>query len=51
MLNKLKYKISEIRKIFEMNCPDCGGIVEYEFYDPIHKIDVYVCKECGKEWF
>lgn len=40
MLAKIKKKIS---KIFEMNCPDCGGIVEYEFYDPIRKKNVYKC--------
>ena len=50
MLNKLKYKISEIRKIFEIHCPDCGGIMKYEFYDPVHKVDVFKCQDCEKEW-
>ncbi len=50
MLNKLKYKISEIRKMFEIHCPDCGGIMKYEFYDPVHKVDVFKCQDCEKEW-
>ena len=47
MLAKIKKKIS---KIFEMNCPDCGGIMKYEFYDPVHKVDVFKCQDCEKEW-
>lgn len=47
MLAKLKKKIS---KMFELRCPDCGGIVEYEFYDPIRKKNVYKCQDCEKEW-
>lgn len=50
MLSKLKKIKEKIRKIFEMNCPDCGGIMKYEFYDPVHKVDVFRCQECGKEW-
>lgn len=48
-MDKLKRKLKKIRKIFEMQCPYCGGKVVYEFYDPIHKINVYQCQECGKE--
>ena len=47
MLAKIKKKIS---KIFERNCPDCGGILKYEFYDPIRKKNVYKCQDCEKEW-
>lgn len=50
MLTKLKNKISKIRKMFEIHCPDCGGILKYEFYDHVHKVDVFRCQECGKEW-
>ena len=49
-MDKLKEKLKKIRKIFEIHCPDCGGKVVYGFYDPIHKINVYYCQECGKEW-
>lgn len=31
-------------------CPSCGGIVEYEFYDPIRKKSVYKCQDCEKEF-
>lgn len=49
-MDKLKGKLKKIRKKFEMQCPDCGEIMKYEFYDPIHKINVYYCQKCGKEW-
>lgn len=29
MLSRLKKIKEKIRKMFEMNCPDCGGILEY----------------------
>ena len=49
-MDKLKQKIKKISKKFETHCPDCGGILKYEFYNPIHKVDVFRCQECGKEW-
>lgn len=49
-MDKLKQKIKKISKKFETHCPDCGGKVVYGFYDHMHKINVYQCQECGKEW-
>lgn len=50
MLSRLKNLKNRIRKMFEIYCPECGGILKYEFYNPIHKVDVFRCQECGKEW-
>ena len=50
MLSRLKKIKEKIRKMFEIHCPDSGGIMKYEFYDPMHKVDVFRCQECGKEW-
>lgn len=50
MLSRLKELKNKIREMFEIYCPDCGGILKYEFYNPIHKVDVFRCQECGKEW-
>ena len=49
-MDKLKGKLKKIRKTFEIHCPDCGGIMKYEFYDPVHKVDVFKCQDCEKEW-
>lgn len=50
MLSRLKELKNKISKMFELRCPDCGGILKYEFYDTVHKVDVFRCQECGKEW-
>lgn len=44
------YSLEVVSKIFEIHCPDCGGIMKYEFYDPVHKVDVFKCQDCEKEW-
>lgn len=33
-----------------VECPDCGGRLELEGYDDKVSDDVYVCKECLKEF-
>lgn len=47
MLSELKKKL---RKIFEIRCPYCNGIMDDIGLDiQINKL-VYKCRDCGKEW-
>lgn len=47
IFNKIKEKL---KKLFELNCPYCGGTMHVKGLDTqIDKL-VYKCEKCGKEW-
>lgn len=37
-------------KHFKPHCPECGGIMDHEFTDVIHHVEVFQCRDCEKEW-
>lgn len=47
LLNKLR---AFYDKCVKLHCPQCNGIMDALYLDPIINKLVYVCRDCQKEW-
>lgn len=51
MMQKLKEIIIHVyEKYIKFHCPECGGVMDSEFYDMEIDDMVYQCRDCGKRW-